>query len=71
VVKDSIGRFYLIVLKPLEPVRQREEDVYQNVIALDPGFRTFLTGFDPRAMDSSLGSMVLILLKENYSGLIA
>jgi putative transposase len=48
VVKDSIGRFYLVVLKALEPLRQREQDAYQNVIALDPGVRTFLTGFDTK-----------------------
>jgi putative transposase len=46
IIKDSIGRFYLIMLKPLEPMRIKTEDTYQNIIALDPGVRTFLTGFD-------------------------
>jgi putative transposase len=35
------------MLKPLEPVRQKTEDTYKKIIALDPGVSTFLTGFDP------------------------
>jgi transposase len=46
IVKDSIGRFYIIMLKPLEPVRQKAEDTYKKIIALDPGISIFLTGFD-------------------------
>jgi transposase len=46
IVKDSIGRFYIIILKLLEPVRQKAEDTYKKIITLDPGVSTFLTGFD-------------------------
>jgi putative transposase len=63
VVKDSIGRFYLIVLKPLEPLRQREEDVYQNAIALDPGVRTYLTGFDTRGNGFKFGKYGINLIE--------
>jgi transposase len=43
------------MLKPLGPLRQRKEDVYQNVIALDPGVRTFLTGFDTKGNGFKFG----------------
>ncbi len=46
IIKDSISGFYLIMLNPLETVRTKTKDTYKNVIALDPGVRTFLTGFD-------------------------
>jgi len=34
------------MLKPLEPVRQKAEDTYKKIIALDPSVSTLLTGFD-------------------------
>jgi hypothetical protein len=34
------------MLKPLEPSRTKTEDAYKNVITLDRGMRTFLTGLD-------------------------
>lgn len=45
-VKNTIGRFYIIMLKPLKPLRTKIEGTYKNVITLDQGVGTFLTGFD-------------------------
>ena len=45
VIKDSIGRFYVIMLKPLEKVKTRSFTDFEKVISLDPGVRTFLTGY--------------------------
>jgi hypothetical protein len=46
IVKDTIGRFYIIMLKPLKPLRTKTEGTYKNVITLDPSVRTFLSGVD-------------------------
>jgi putative transposase len=45
VIKDSMGRYYLIVPKPLEVVKPAPNH-FEKIISLDPGVRTFLTGFD-------------------------
>jgi hypothetical protein len=48
IVIDSNGRFYNIMLKPLEQLRTKIEHTYKNIIAFDPCARNFLTGFDTR-----------------------
>jgi hypothetical protein len=58
IIKDSIDRFYIIMLKPLEPLRTNTEHTYKNIIALDPDVRIFLTGFyTGKKIDSSLAIM--------------
>ncbi len=42
-IKDSIIKFYLVILKSLGT---NVEHTCKNIIALDPGIRTVLTGFD-------------------------
>jgi putative transposase len=47
-MRDRLGKFYLCLLSPLEvqvfdPCRHQT-----GILALDPGVRTFLTGYDPR-----------------------
>jgi transposase len=44
IIKDSVGRYYLATSLPLEPLRNASDE-FKNVIALDPGIRTFLTGY--------------------------
>jgi transposase len=55
IIKESIGRFYLIMLRPLETLIKREEDSYKNIIAFDPGLRTFLTRFDKEGSGFKFG----------------
>jgi transposase len=45
IIKDSVVRYYLTTSLPLEPIRNASDE-FKNVIALDPGIRTFLTGYD-------------------------
>jgi hypothetical protein len=53
IIKDSIGRIFLIVLKPLEKVEKKNSDIRGDnqsskwIISIDPGVPTFLTGYDP------------------------
>ncbi len=63
VVKDSISGFYRIMLKSSEPLRKRKEDVYQNVIALDSGVTTFLTGFDTKSNGFKFGKYGINLIE--------
>ena len=50
--RTRFGKFYLCILKPLE-IKPDNQGPYSNingegnVIALDPGVRTFMTGYDP------------------------
>jgi hypothetical protein len=59
IVKDSIGRFYLIMLKPLELLRTKTKDTYENVIALDADVRTFLTGFGTESNGFKFGKYAM------------
>ena len=50
--RDNLGHFYLCVLNPIEirSENQRPEPIMENegnVLAIDPGTKTFLTGYDP------------------------
>lgn len=45
IVKDRLGRFYLCQILPLSPVLDHQPE--EKVIALDPGVRTFMTGYSP------------------------
>ena len=46
-LKDRCGRFFLCVPQPRE-VRSVPARDHLRVIAMDPGVRTFMTGYDPR-----------------------
>eukprot|EP00761_Pharyngomonas_kirbyi_P007778 gb/GECH01007789.1/.p1 GENE.gb/GECH01007789.1/~~gb/GECH01007789.1/.p1 ORF type:complete len:255 (+),score=10.97 gb/GECH01007789.1/:1-765(+) len=48
IVKDSIGRIFVLVLKPLEPITRKSEK--GNVLSLNPGVRRFMTGYDPQGL---------------------
>lgn len=52
-VKDRLGRFYLCQILPLEEVQNTPEE---KVIALDPGVRTFMTGYSPEGTLVEWGS---------------
>jgi putative transposase len=43
-VKDRLGRFWLCIPQPLEVQAKTKGE---RIIALDPGVRTFMTGYDP------------------------
>jgi putative transposase len=47
-IKTPTGKFYLCLVQPLE-IRSENQRPSQHsrVLALDPGIRTFLTGYDP------------------------
>ena len=61
VIKDAIGRYYVVVLKPLQ-IKKQPIEHFETVVALDPGVRTFLTGFDVegRALEFGKGGMDVI-----------
>ena len=61
VIKDAIGRYYVVVLKPLQ-IKKQPVEHFETVVALDPGVRTFLTGFDVegRALEFGKGGMDVI-----------
>jgi len=44
VLKDGVGKYFILVLKPLEPIKAEER---RKIISIDPGERTFLTCYDP------------------------
>lgn len=48
-VRDRLGRYYLCIPKPLDVVSESQGDMERKskIIALDPGVRTFCTGYDP------------------------
>jgi len=43
---NHLGHFYLCVSVPLDII-DNQDDVRGKVISLDPGVRTFMTGYDP------------------------
>jgi putative transposase len=49
-----VGRYYLATSLPLEPIRNASDE-FKNVIALDPGVRTFLTGYDIHGKSIAFG----------------
>lgn len=52
-VKDRLGRFFLCQILPLQEVQNTPAE---NVIALDPGVRTFMTGYSPEGTITEWGS---------------
>lgn len=44
VLKDGVGKYFILVLKPLQPVPTSER---RKIVSIDPGQRTFLTCYDP------------------------
>ena len=44
VLKDGVGKYFILVLKPLEPITVSER---RKIVSIDPGQRTFLTCYDP------------------------
>jgi hypothetical protein len=65
IVKDSIGMFYIIMLKPLESLRTKKEDIYKNVIAHDPVVRAFFTGFNAEGNAFMFGKYGMNALQRN------
>jgi len=53
ILKNGVGRFYIIVLKPLDPQVVSHKN---QIISLDPGERTFLTGYDPEGSVFEFGA---------------
>jgi len=45
IIKDSIGRYYILMLKPLDKLKE-EPLIHKKVISLDPGVRSFMSGYD-------------------------
>ena len=45
-IKTKLGQYYFTLLKPIEQVPENQRPVVQNCIALDPGVRTFQSGYD-------------------------
>jgi hypothetical protein len=64
IIKDSIDRFYIIMLKPLEPLRTKTKDTHKNLIILDPDMRTFLTGFDTEGNGFKFGKYSMNALQK-------
>src|SRR6185436_12256750 len=46
ITMNHLGHFYLCVSVPLDII-DNQDDVQGKVISLDPGVRTFMTGYDP------------------------
>lgn len=46
ITMNHLGHFYLCVSIPLDII-DNQDDVHGKVISLDPGVRTFMTGYDP------------------------
>jgi len=46
ITMNHLGHFYLCVSVPLDII-DNQDDVRGKVISLDPGVRTFMTGYDP------------------------
>ena len=56
-VMNRLGEFYLCIPQPLEIWTENQGPTQSDaVIALDPGVRTFITGYDPS------GQAVVIIL---------
>ncbi|GBC05058.1 hypothetical protein RclHR1_00600021 [Rhizophagus clarus] len=53
-VVNQLGEFYLCIPRPLEIRAENQGPMFQKegseVISLDPGVRTFMTGYDPSGM---------------------
>jgi putative transposase len=45
--RTKIGEFYLCLLSNIEPKGDNQAPKVKNIISLDPGVRTFMTGYDP------------------------
>ena len=52
-VLNQLGKFYLCIPQPLEIWAENQGPTQSEdaVIALDPSVRTFITGYDPRAIE--------------------
>jgi len=58
IVRTRLNEYFMCVLKPLEPKSENQRPVFSGeskrrgagIIALDPGVRTFMTGYDPSGM---------------------
>jgi putative transposase len=51
----SLGEFYLCVPMPLSVRPENQGPTVKRMIALDPGIRTFVTGYDPSGQASEWG----------------
>ena len=60
-VRDRLGRFYLCQILPLQEVKV--DQPREKIIALDPGVRTFMTGYSPEGsvMEWGKGDMQRIV----------
>jgi putative transposase len=45
-LRNRLGHFYLVILSPLETRSENQAPPEHSIIALDPGNRTFMTGYD-------------------------
>jgi putative transposase len=45
--RNALGEFYLLVPVPSPPKPESREEPSKRIIALDPGTRTFMTGYEP------------------------
>ncbi len=45
IIRDNVGNYYICIPRPLNSIKC-ENQVF-NVISLDPGVRTFMTGYNP------------------------
>ena len=57
--RDRQGNFYLCLLSPLEIHQQQQQLAQTGIVSLDPGVRTFLTGYTPQGEVMEVG-------KEDY-----
>jgi len=44
--RTKLGKFYLCILSKIEPRNENQISSTQNIISLDPGVRSFVTGYD-------------------------
>ena len=54
--KDRLGRFFLCQILPLRQEVDSEHLLKEKVISLDPGVRTFMTGYSPEGTIAEWGS---------------
>jgi len=55
IIRTRSGKYYLCLLKPIE-VRTENQGPAPRVLVLDPGVRTFMTGYDPSGFIYEWGS---------------
>lgn len=53
--RNALGEFYLLVQVPSPPKPEPRKDPSKRIIALDPGTRTFMTGYEPSGRAIEVG----------------